>query len=89
MRRLACSRFGIKRFYHNPAYGRFVRLLRRWREEAKLTQRDLAGRLKKPASYVAKSELGERRVDAVEMVRWCRACNVKPMDAMKALDANV
>lgn len=74
---------------HNPAYRRLVAMLRGWRHDADLTQRDLAKRLKKPASFVAKSELGERRVDPVEMVLWCRACQVKPADAMTALDKYV
>lgn len=64
-------------------------MLRSWRQDAELTQRELAKRLKKPASYVAKSELGERRIDPVEMVHWCRACSVKPSDAMTALAKEV
>jgi transcriptional regulator with XRE-family HTH domain len=64
-------------------------MLRDWRQNAELTQRDLAKRLKKPASYVAKSELGERRIDPVEMVLWCRACQVKPADGMAELDREV
>ena len=64
-------------------------MLRDWRQDADLTQRDLAKRLKKPASFVAKSELGERRVDPVEMVLWCRACKVKPADAMSKLDDEI
>jgi transcriptional regulator with XRE-family HTH domain len=64
-------------------------MLRDWRQNAELTQRDLAKRLKKPASYVAKSELGERRIDPVEMVHWCRACRITPADAMSALDQHV
>ena len=36
--------------------------------------------LRKPHSYVYKVELGERRIDPVEFVQWCRACGVDPAD---------
>ncbi len=36
--------------------------------------------LRKPHSYVYKVEHGERRIDPVEFVQWCRACGVDPAD---------
>lgn len=74
------------RAQHNFAYRRLCALLRRWRTDAELTQRDLASRLKKPASYVHKTEVGDRRIDPVELVRWCRACKITPIAAMVELD---
>jgi len=44
------------------------------REAAGLTQRALAAQLKKPHSYVHKVEHGDRRIDPIEFVAWCRAC---------------
>jgi transcriptional regulator with XRE-family HTH domain len=44
--------------------------------EAGLSQQVVAGRLHKPASYVAKIELGERRLDLVEFVALARAIGV-------------
>jgi transcriptional regulator with XRE-family HTH domain len=35
-----------------------------------MTQRDAAQRLGRPQSYVANSETGERRVDAVEIAKF-------------------
>lgn len=51
----------------------FRRLLKELRGEKKLTQRQLARRLKVPQSYVSKYETGERRLDFVETVYVCQA----------------
>ncbi|MAT50151.1 MAG: transcriptional regulator [Euryarchaeota archaeon] len=48
------------------------------REAAELTQRALAAKLDKPHSFVAKVEHGDRRIDPVEFVEWCRACGADP-----------
>lgn len=63
---------------HDSSYKELCALLRGVREGAGLTQRDLAGRLDRPRSFVWKTETGERRLDAVELVRWCRACGADP-----------
>jgi transcriptional regulator with XRE-family HTH domain len=44
------------------------------RADAGLTQRQLAAKLKQQPSYVAKCELGGRRIDPIEFIQWCRAC---------------
>jgi transcriptional regulator with XRE-family HTH domain len=49
------------------------------RREAKLTQRDLAQRLKKPHSYISKIETGERRMDVVEFTAIARAMKIDPL----------
>ena len=56
----------VPRAVHAPAYKRFLRRLRAAREEAGLTQVEVARALKKPQSWVSKSESGERRLDPVE-----------------------
>ena len=48
------------------------------RREAGLTQRELAERLGKPASYIGKIETGERRLDLVEFVAIAKALKVDP-----------
>jgi len=36
---------------------------------------------------VAKCEVGNRRIDPVELVFWCRACGVKSAAAISELEA--
>jgi transcriptional regulator with XRE-family HTH domain len=50
------------------------------RQEAGMTQRELAARLKLPRSYVSKVETGERRIDPIECVAWARACGLEPAE---------
>lgn len=52
--------------------------LRQVRLSAGLTQADLAQRLDKPQSFVAKVETQERRLDLIEFVRWMVACDGVP-----------
>lgn len=56
----------------------FCELMVRKRQEAALTQTELAQRLGKPQSYVAKYEGGERRLDVVEFLAVCRAIDTDP-----------
>jgi len=48
-------------------YGQFLSRLKTAREEAGLSQWDVANKLGKPQSFISKSESGERRIDAVEL----------------------
>jgi len=61
-------------------YRGFLRRLRAARERAGLTQVDVARKLKRPQSYVSKSESGERRVDVVEAAEMARLYGVKTDD---------
>ncbi len=58
-------------------YARFLELLRDARNEAGLTQSEAAKLLRQPQSFVSKCESGERRVDIVELLVFCRAYRVK------------
>lgn len=60
-------------------------MLRTWREEAGLTQRELGSRLKKPHTYVHKVETGGRRLDPVELIRWCRGLEADPTECFAEL----
>jgi hypothetical protein len=51
-----------------------------------LTQQQLAGELTKPQSFVAKVELGERRLDVIEFLTVCEALGINPCDLLAQLD---
>lgn len=54
------------------------RMMREARNETGLTQDEVALRLNKPQSFVSKYELGERRLDVVEVVHVCAAIGIEP-----------
>lgn len=54
-------------------YSTLLVRLREARQQAGLTQADLAKRLRSTQSFVSKCERGERRLDIVELRYWCDA----------------
>ena len=55
--------------------GKRVAYTRKYRS---LTQQELADRLRRPQSYVAKVETGERRLDVVEFIEWADGVGIPP-----------
>ncbi len=70
---------------HDPAYRHIPPMLRAMRERAGLTQRAIGQRLRKPQSWVYNCETANRRVDVMEYIAWCRACDVEPEEEFKIL----
>ena len=60
----------------SQGYAKFLKCLREAREQAGLTQEDLAERLGVTQSFVSKCERGERRMDIVELSEFCRAMGI-------------
>lgn len=61
----------------DPRYRAFVARLIAARKQLGLNQRQLAERLEKPQSYVARVELHERRLDVVQLVEWVQALELE------------
>jgi transcriptional regulator with XRE-family HTH domain len=76
---------GIGKSVHSPDQATFCELMVGARKAAGLTQHALARRLKKPQSFVAKYEGGERRLDVVEFIAIARALGADPLKLMTAL----
>ena len=58
---------------HTDEYTVLVDLLKEARDAAGLTQVQLAKKLKQSQSFVSKMEVGERRLDLVQLRTVCRA----------------
>lgn len=75
----------MRRWVSSPSYDVVVRTLVGARKAAGISQAELAKRLEKPPSYVAKIELKERRIDIVEFVEFLRAAGASENDAYQAI----
>ena len=60
---------------HTKEYAYFVERLRKAREEAGLTQTEVAKKLKRPQSHISNVESGQQRVDIVELQFFARIYN--------------
>ncbi|HDR8945493.1 TPA: helix-turn-helix transcriptional regulator [Burkholderia vietnamiensis] len=70
---------------HHPRYVVVRHHLRRVRKGAGLTQVQLAERLQVDQTYVSKLERGERYIDLLFYLDWCRACGAEPSAAVASL----
>ncbi len=66
----------LKKTIHSEKSKLLQSLLIQARDKAGLTQQALADKLGKPQSFVAKYEVGERRIDVIEFMRICDAIGV-------------
>jgi transcriptional regulator with XRE-family HTH domain len=67
-------------------YRTMLRLLKKLREEAEVTQVDLAARLKQSQSFVSKTERGERRLDVIQLRTICQTLGVSLAEFVKRLE---
>jgi len=65
------------------------KVLRVLRTESNLTQKELATRLQRPQTYVSKYELGERRLDLLELHDICHACGVTLAELVKRIEPSL
>lgn len=66
----------MEKSVHSIGYKLFLRLLREARTDADLSQEALGERLGEPQSFISKCERGERRLDVVDLQRFCSAMGV-------------
>ena len=65
---------------HTAQYKVLIDLLRKEREQKKITQEQLAGRLSVQQAVISKIETCERRIDFIEMRQICIALGISPLD---------
>ena len=66
-----------------------IKTLVELRTHAGLTQQELAGMLGRHRSYIWKTEGGQRRLDLIEFVKWCRVCGADPEEVFGPLASAV
>ena len=64
----------------SPEYGAIREVLISARKEAGLSLRQLAANLEKSVSHCARIENGQRRVDALQLYKFARACSMDPVE---------
>lgn len=74
----------MRRSIHSTPYVVLREGLTSARISAGLTQEELAAKLGRPQSYVAKYETGDRRLDVVEFLEACASLGI---DSRRVIDA--
>lgn len=74
----------MKKSIYSGEHAAWCQALREVRNLAGLTQRALAAKLKVYPSWVAKVEMGERRIDLVEFMHFVRACGGDAVEVFAA-----
>lgn len=64
---------------YDPEYQYVIRRVREARENAGMTQGEVADALGRPLSFVSKCELGERRIDPVDLKKFAELFD-KPLE---------
>ncbi|NCO24995.1 helix-turn-helix transcriptional regulator [Candidatus Parcubacteria bacterium] len=62
----------MRKSIYSKEYKGFLSKIKKARQEAGFTQKEVADKLKKPQSYISKIESGERRVDVAELKRFVK-----------------
>ncbi|MEP2990017.1 MAG: helix-turn-helix transcriptional regulator [Parasphingorhabdus sp.] len=73
------------RTLRSPGHLALMEALKRARLDAELTQTQLAERLDRPQSFVAKYENGERKIEVVEFVHITRAIGINGNKVLEAV----
>ncbi|MBV9510532.1 MAG: helix-turn-helix transcriptional regulator [Caulobacteraceae bacterium] len=78
----------MPRSLRSPQQQALQALLVAARRSNRLTQAEVAMRLNRPQSFVAKYERGERRLDLIEFIEVTAALQVDPVEVLKILLSN-
>lgn len=70
-------------------YAVFLRILRKARRDAGVSQVELARRLRTKQTTISKCERGERRLDVIELRNWCAALECSLADFIGDLERSL
>ena len=75
----------LRKTLRSRGHQTLIRILIEARTKARMTQRDLAARIKRPHSFVGRMEAGERRVDVIEFIEIARLLGADPKALFRRL----
>ena len=75
------------RSLRTPGHRTLMEVLIETRKAKEITQQDLADRLSRQQSYIAKVETGERRIDVVEFIECANCIDISPAELIPAIAA--
>lgn len=78
----------MSRTLRSPLHLALMKVLRETRREAALTQAQLAERMGRPQSFVAKIEVGERQLGVVEFVSYAEALGLTPPELLARITSD-
>jgi transcriptional regulator with XRE-family HTH domain len=81
------SRIPVKKSLYSADYEHFLQVLREAREAAGLSQMQAARKMGRLQSFVSKCESGERRVDIIELRKFCEAYEMSTARFLKKLES--
>ena len=79
----------MEKSVHTAEYRTFLAMLREARQAAGVTQVELAARLRKSQSFVSKVEVGETRVDVIQLRTILAALGTSLREFVTQLDARL
>lgn len=72
----------IKTIYTRE-YRILLRILKSKRQQKKISQHEMAKKFSVPQSFISKIESGERRLDVIELFRYCDVLGIKIIQLIK------
>ncbi len=79
------ARRSTRKSVHSEEHRLLRDLLKEARRKAELSQQELADRIGRPQSFVAKYEKGDRRLDLVEVIDIAQGLGTDPLRIVRAL----
>ena len=79
----------FRKSIYSPEFVQLIGWLVQKRKQARLSQRQLAEKIGVIHSLVGKVEQGERRLDVIELIVYCRAMGADPSELIGELQENL
>jgi transcriptional regulator with XRE-family HTH domain len=79
----------IKKTIHAKEYHIVIAMLRELREHKQLTQTGLADKIGSDQTFISKIEIGERRLDIIELKYICEALDIDLVEFIKLVELKI